>query len=223
MTTDGDERQQPRDEGGTSRRSLEMGAALAVVGAFAALCVAALWVPGEGAQPEPGPPGARPSVGPRAAAGSIPTAAEPTVEQAQATSAPEGVLGPATTAEGAGASPPNGQAARWVEEPPPPSLERPLEAVRGELRLCLDDVAQRVDGPLTLTLAFRPLPDGSFDEIAIIANSAQDPYLEACAADVLEELRFEPSGREDFQPASYTLTRVPWTAPDAGDGTAPGG
>jgi hypothetical protein len=91
----------------------------------------------------------------------------------------------------------------------PATLEAALAAVSPEVRLCFDDASRRLEGAVSVRVAFRPLADGGFAEIAVAGNSSQDPYLSACVTDVFEEMAYQPSGREDFQRATHTFVFDP--------------
>ncbi len=90
------------------------------------------------------------------------------------------------------------------EEALPEAIAAPIRALDAEFRRCFDDQRARAQGPVEVTLAFRPTPDGGFAETSL-RSSWQDPYLTACLEDVLAEVTFTPTGRETFRPTTHVF------------------
>jgi hypothetical protein len=91
----------------------------------------------------------------------------------------------------------------------PPGLEAALSALRPALAQCLTDAREHAPPRVELRVRFRAHRDGRFSEARLEAKSWQDPYVEACIADVFDEVRYAPSGREPDEVVEHTFVVAP--------------
>ena len=93
-----------------------------------------------------------------------------------------------------------------LAEPPsvPPALEAPIRAVSGEVHACFVDNGAHLHGRVEVAIRFEPTRDGGFRAVSLDTPIA-DPRLQACLEDVFDQMTFEPTGRETFEPARHTF------------------
>lgn len=89
----------------------------------------------------------------------------------------------------------------------PKELEAPLRAVSAEVQRCFDDQRAHLHEPQRLEVRFTPTADGGF--AGVIVSATANPYLSACVEDVFDEVRWQPTGVETFQPATHAFTFEP--------------
>jgi hypothetical protein len=82
------------------------------------------------------------------------------------------------------------------EEPVAPAVPAdPVTAgVEPLIQQCFRDVADRVKGPIRVTVAFDPTPGGGYTGVVVKKASWPDPHLTACITDAFEDAKFEPTG-----------------------------
>jgi hypothetical protein len=88
----------------------------------------------------------------------------------------------------------------------------PVKALGPLVQDCFEDARAQYPGKLSATLRFTPLPDGGIARGAVQSLSVQDPYLEACLEDAMEDARYAPGELSD--PIEHTFT---FGGEDAGD------
>lgn len=94
-----------------------------------------------------------------------------------------------------------------TDEPVPKELAAPLAAITPEVMRCFSDERAHLKTPQRFEVRFTPTPDGGFADVHVPGLS--NPLIGACVEDVLEEVRFAPTGAETFRPAIHTFVFDP--------------
>ena len=87
---------------------------------------------------------------------------------------------------------------------PPEALAAPIKAVAHEVHACFVDNDAHLHGRVEVTIRFEPTIDGGFAGVSV-ETALPSPQLTACLEDVFAQMRFEPTGRETFEPARHTF------------------